>query len=149
MTRIGRLAVWIGGASLIAATAIDTVAVIGRNVGLPVVGSIELVQAAVLVSGIFGLIFATAGDDHARVRILTDRHARGRAFAEVFGPLSMALFFAALLAGSVWLAADLWNGHERSEVLGVSWRVLRLIANLGLAACIVIALAALFRRTQL
>ena len=149
MTRLRRLAVWIGGAALIAATAIDTLAVIGRNVGLPVVGSIELVQAAVLVSGIFGLIFATAGDDHAHVRILTDRLGRWRSSAAVVGSLSMALFFAALLFGSVWLAADLWDGHERSEVLGVSWRVLRLIANLGLAACIVVALAALFRRRQL
>ena len=148
MSRLRRLAVWTGGAALIAATAIDTLAVIGRNIGLPVVGSIELVQAAVLVSGVFGLIFATAGDDHARVRILTDRHARGRALADVFGPVSMALFFAALLTGSVWLAADLWNGHERSELLGVSWRVLRLIANLGLAACIIVALAALFRRKR-
>jgi TRAP-type C4-dicarboxylate transport system permease small subunit len=148
MIGLRRLAVWTGGAALIAATAIDTVAVIGRNLGLPVVGSIELVQAAVLVSGMFGLIFATAGDDHARVRILTDRHDRGRTFADVVGPLSMAAFFAALLTGSVWLAADLWNGHERSELLGVSWRGLRLIANFGLAACIVIALAALFRRTR-
>ena len=148
MTGLRRLAVWIGGGALIAATAIDTLAVIGRNVGLPVVGSIELVQAAVLVSGIFGLIFATAGDDHARVRLLTDRGDRGRAFADIAGPSSMALFFAALLVGSLWLAADLWHGHERSELLGVSWRVLRLIANFGLAACILIALAALFRRNR-
>jgi TRAP-type C4-dicarboxylate transport system permease small subunit len=148
MTRLQRLGVWTGGAALIGATVIDTLAVVGRNIGVPVVGSIELVQAAVLVSGVFGLIFATEGDDHARVRILTDRHVRGRSFADLFGPLSMALFFAALLTGSVWLAADLWEGHERSELLGVSWRALRLIANLGLAACIVVALAALFRRTR-
>ena len=67
---------------------------------------------------------------------------------DVVGPLSMALFFAGLLIGSVWLAADLWRGHERSELLGVSWRALRLIANLGLAACIVVALAAMFRRKR-
>jgi len=148
MTGLRRLAVWTGGAALLAATVIDTLAVIGRNVGLPAIGSIELVQAAVLVSGIFGLIFATAGDDHAHVRIVTDRLGRWRSSAAVVGPLSMALFFAALLTGSVWLAVDLWNGHERSELLGVSWRLLRLAANLGFAACIVIALAALFRRTR-
>lgn len=148
MTRLWRLGVWTGGAALIAATVIDTLAVIGRNIGFPFLGSIELVQAAVLVSGTFGLIFATAGDDHARVRILTDRHVRGRAFADVIGPLSMALLFAGLLTGSAWLAADLWNGHERSELLGLSWRVLRLIANLGLAACIVISAAALLRRRR-
>ncbi len=148
MTWLRHLAVWIGGAALLAATAIDTLAVIGRNFGLPIVGSIELVQAAVLVSGIMGLIFATAGDDHAHVRIVTDRLGRWRSSAALLGPLSMALFFLALLAGSLWLASDLWNGHEQSELLGVSWRVLRLIANLGLGACIVIALAALVRRKQ-
>jgi TRAP-type C4-dicarboxylate transport system permease small subunit len=148
MTSLRRLAVWIGGAALLAATAVDTLAVIGRNIGLPFVGSIELVQAAVLVSGMFGLIFATAGDDHAQVRIVTDRLGRWRSHAAVIGPLTMALFFAALLTGSLWLAADLWDGHERSELLGVPWRVLRLIANVAMAACIVIALRALVRRRQ-
>ena len=148
MTALRRLAVWVGGAALLAATATDTLAVVGRNIGLPFVGSIELVQAAVLVSGIFGLIFATAGDDHAQVRIVTDRLGRWRSHAAVVGPLTMALFFAALLTGSLWLAADLWDGHERSELLGVPWRVLRLVANLGLGACIVIALVALVRRKQ-
>ena len=148
MTLLRRIAVWAGGAALLAATAVDALAVVGRNIGLPLVGSIELVQAAVLVAGVFGLILATAGDDHARVRILTDRLGRLRRLADPLAALSMALFFAALLAGSAWLAADLWNGHERSELLGVSWRALRLIANLGLAACIVIALAAMFRRKQ-
>jgi len=148
MTMLRRIAVWTGGAALLAATAIDTLAVVGRNVGLPLVGSIELVQGAVLVSGVFGLILATAGDGHARVRIVTDRLSRGRAWTGVIGPVSMALFFAALLIGSVWLAADLWHGHERSELLGVSWQTLRLIANLGLAACVVVALAAMFRRKQ-
>jgi TRAP-type C4-dicarboxylate transport system permease small subunit len=148
MTWLRRLAVWIGGGALLAATAIDTLAVIGRNIGLPLVGSIELVQAAVLVSGIFGLIFATAGDDHAQVRIVTDRLGRWRSHAQLVGPLTTALFFAALLTGSVWLAADLWHGHERSELLGVSWQLLRLVTNFGLAAGLVISLAALVRRRE-
>ena len=148
MSKLRTIAVWTGGTALLAATVIDTLAVIGRNLGFPILGSIELVQAAILVSGVFGLIFATAGDEHARVRILTDRIRGGRVGANLVGPVSMALFFAALLAGSVWLAADLWDGHETSEVLGVPWRVLRLIANLGLAACVVVALTPLFRRKQ-
>lgn len=148
MTAFRQLGVWFGGAALLAATMVDTLAVIGRNIGLPMVGSIELVQAAVLVSGIVGLIFATAGDEHAQVRILTDRFRRGRALADAIGPLATALFFAALLTGSIWLALDLWDGHERSEVLGVPWSALRLIANAGLAACIVVALSRLFRRQR-
>jgi len=148
MNGLRRLAVWTGGAALLVATAIDTLAVIGRNVGLPVVGSMELVQAAVLISGVFGLIFATAGDEHAQVRIVTDRLGRWRSSAAIVGPLSMALFFIALLFGSAWLALDLWDGHERSELLGVPWGVLRLIANFGFVACIAVALAALVRRKQ-
>lgn len=148
MTMLRNIAVWTGGAALLAATAIDTLAVVGRNLGLPLVGSIELVQAAVLVSGVFGLIFATAGDGHARVRIVTDRLTRGRQLADWLAALSMALFYGALLAGSIWLAADLWHGHERSELLGVSWRALRMVANLGLATCIVVVFVALVRRRE-
>jgi TRAP-type C4-dicarboxylate transport system permease small subunit len=62
--------------------------------------------------------------------------------------LAAALLFLALAWGSIWLAADLWSGYERSELLGVPWRVLRLLANLGLAACVAIALAATFGRRR-
>ena len=41
-----RLLIWFGGIAMLAATAVDTLSVIGRNAGLPIVGSIELVQAA-------------------------------------------------------------------------------------------------------
>ena len=43
-----KAAIWLGGIALLAATAIDTLAVIGRHLGIPVTGSIELMQAAVL-----------------------------------------------------------------------------------------------------
>ena len=35
---------WIGGAALLAAMSIDTLAVIGRYIGLPLRGSIELIE---------------------------------------------------------------------------------------------------------
>jgi hypothetical protein len=60
--------------------------------------------------------------------------------------LAAALLFLALAWGSIWIAADLWTGYERSELLGVPWRALRLIANLGLLSCVAIALVATFRR---
>jgi TRAP-type C4-dicarboxylate transport system permease small subunit len=144
-----RLAIWIGGAAMLAATAIDTLAVIGRNMGRPLIGSIELVQAAILVSGTVALALATMADLHARVRLVTDRVGeRAGAVLERLSRLAAAMFFAALAYGSVWLACDLWFGHERSELLGVPWRVLRLFANLGLASCAAIALAATLRRER-
>lgn len=148
MTALNRLGVWIGGAALLAATLIDTFAVIGRNVGMPILGSIELVQAAVLVSGVLGLIFATAHDDHARVRLVTDRLRKSRGLVEAASLVAMVVFFAALLAGSLWLSFDLWNGHERSELIGVPWSALRMIANVGLAICIAVTLGLLFRRKR-
>jgi len=144
---VRRLAIWTGGAAMLAATATDTVSVIGRNLGRPLIGSIEIVEATILVSGTVALALATLADLHARVRLVTDRLGeRAQSGLERFSRLAAAAFFAALAWGSIWLAADLWSGHEQSELLGVPWRVLRLVANVGLVSCAAIALAAAFRR---
>lgn len=141
--------VWTGGAALLAAMAIDTFAVAGRNLGMPIIGSIELVQAAVLVSGTVALVLATLHGGHARVRLLTDRlHGMPRQALATAARLASACLFAALAWGSIWLAADLWGGHERSEVVGVPWRVLRLMANAGFLACTLIALAQVVRGSK-
>jgi TRAP-type transport system small permease protein len=133
--------IWVGGAALLAATAIDTLAVIGRQVGLPLRGSIELIQAAVLVAGGLALVAATAVDQHARVHLVVERlETRKRLVLDRASDLLTALFFACLLAGSVWLSLDLWNSHELSEIVGVPWRWLRVIANLCLVAVVVLAL---------
>ncbi|MFC3101456.1 TRAP transporter small permease [Altererythrobacter lauratis] len=130
MNRAKRFCIWIGGLALLAATATDTLAVIGRAIGAPLPGSIELMQAIVLVSGTFGLIIATLDDSHARVRILVDRLSPARrVLADRFSDLLALLFVLALLAGSVWLSVELWGGHEQSEVVGVPWALLRMIAN--------------------
>lgn len=145
MTRLRSLMVWTGGGALLAATAVDTVAVIGRQVGFAVHGSIELIQAAVLVAGSIAIIAATLADTHPRVRILVERIGRLRPATERAGDVLTVAFLAALLAGSVWLSLDLWNSHEISESAGVPWRVLRLVANLALVATILVVLRSLVR----
>ncbi|MFB0610713.1 TRAP transporter small permease [Aurantiacibacter poecillastricola] len=143
MNKPMRLAVWIGGSALLAATAIDTLAVIGRHVGLPVTGSIELMQAAVLVSGGLGLVIATIVQSHARVRLFIDRLSPpGQVLADRISDALSLIFFLGLLIGSAWLSLDLWDAHEQSEILGVPWRWLRVIANL----CLFIAAASLALR---
>ena len=132
--------VWTGGAALLAATAVDTVAVIGRQVGFRVHGAIELIQAAVLVAGAVALVAATAARAHARVRIVVERLANARPWFDRLSEGLAAVFLAALLTGSAWLSADLWNSHEVSEVAGVPWRWMRLAANLALAAMLVLTL---------
>jgi hypothetical protein len=140
MSALRNLMVWTGGAALLAATAVDTVAVIGRQVGFRVHGAIELIQAAVLVAGAVALVAATAARTHARVRIVVERLGNARPWFDRLSEGLAAVFLAALLTGSAWLAADLWNSHEVSEVAGVPWRWMRLAANLALAAMLVLTL---------
>lgn len=137
MTILSKAVTLTGGIALLAATGIDAISVIGRHVGLPLRGSIELVQVAVLVAGTLALLVATLGRAHAKVHLLVDRMSEDtRAALDRVSALLGALFFAALLAGSVWLMADLWTGHEQSEVLGVSWRAMRVFANVVLVSIV-------------
>lgn len=145
MNRLKVAMIWLGGAALLAATGIDTLAVLGRQLGLPLKGSIELVQAAVLVAGSIALICATLADRHARVRLLVDRLGAGlRAVVGRASEVLSALFLACLLIGSAWIAADLWDGHERSEIMGVPWLWLRLFANLSLLVIVVLTVRRAF-----
>lgn len=138
MSALRNLMIWTGGGALLAATAVDTVAVIGRQVGFRVHGAIELIQAAVLVAGAVALVAATAARTHARVRIVVERLGHVRPWFDRVSEGLAAVFLAALLVGSAWLSADLWNSHEISEVAGVPWRWMRLAANLALAAMLVL-----------
>ena len=136
-----RLLVWLGGIGLLAATGIDSLAALGRHVGWPVEGAIELVQVAVLVAGSIAILCATMDDSHARVHLVVDRLGEGRRDAvKRLALVVLALFLAALLAGSGWIALDLWSAHEESELMGIGWRWLRLFANLALLAGVLVAL---------
>jgi hypothetical protein len=140
--------IWTGGAALVAATVIDTVAVVGRQVGFAVHGSIELMQAAVLIAGSLALVAASAAGTHARVRLVVERMVQWRPWFETMSELLTVTLLVALLAGSAWLAIDLWHSHEVGEVTGIPWRWLRLVTNLALAAMIAIALDSLFKDRQ-
>jgi TRAP-type C4-dicarboxylate transport system permease small subunit len=137
--------IWTGGAALIAATAVDTVAVVGRQVGFAIHGSIELMQAAVLLAGSVALVAATAAGNHARVRLVVERMGDWRSWFETASDLLTAVFLAMLLTGSTWLAVDLWHSHEIGEITGLPWRWLRLFVNVALAAMIAIGLIGLFK----
>lgn len=126
------LIVWIGGGALLAAAAIDTLAVLARSVGARVRGAIELDQGAILVAGVVALLMSTLAGRHARVHILLDRLSPGpRRLLDKGSAVLGALFYLALLAAGVWIAVDLWSSHEVSELLGVPIAAWRAIANLG------------------
>ena len=131
-----RTIIWIGGLALLAATAVDTAAVIGRHVGLPIPGSIEMMQAIVLISGMVAILVATIESSHARVKLVVSRLSpRRRLLADRLSDLLTLAFVAALLVGSAWIAWDLRDAHEQSELLGIPWMLLRLVAGGLLVAC--------------
>jgi TRAP-type C4-dicarboxylate transport system permease small subunit len=134
---LARGAFFAGAIGLLLAMAFDAAAVVGRHAGLPFLGSIELVQACVVVVASSALVGATLGRSHASVHILSERLApapRAR-LRRVSDGLS-ALFFAALAAGSWWIAADMWAGSETTELLGLPIKPLRVFF---LASSILIA----------
>lgn len=146
MSGIGKRAngalVVVGGSALLLAMGIDGLAVVGRHVGLPLLGSIEAVQAAVLVAGALALLVSTLADRHARVHLLVDRLGpRGRDVLRRAGFLMGAALFAALSVAGLWIASDLWGGHEESEWLHIPYAPLRLVA---IGASIAVALAFVF-----
>jgi TRAP-type transport system small permease protein len=143
-----RVLVAIGGIALLIAMGVDALALAGRNLGVPFLGSIEIVQAAVLVSGAVAMLVATFAGIHARVRLLVARTSpRVRSTLETLALAASAVFFMALAAGSLWITHDLWTGGEESELLHLPYRPLRLfMVLLMVAVAIAFAVRAFSRR---
>ena len=118
----------LGSAGLLIATAVDALAVAGRHSGFHLLGSIEIVQAAVVLIAASAMVAATALGTHASVHILTERLAKrtARRLAR-FSALLSALLFLIVSIGSIWVASDLWSGYEQTELLGIPLRWLRLL----------------------
>ena len=147
LKRLRGLLVWIAGGALLAAVAVDTLAMIGRQIAIPLIGSIEIVQAVVLFAASGGLIIATLDGAHARVNLVLERLSPlWRERVQRLHALAGVLLFAALLAGSAWIAADLWNGHEESELLRIPYRPLRMALAVSLAVLLLMSLLRLVRR---
>jgi TRAP-type C4-dicarboxylate transport system permease small subunit len=125
---LARLAYALGSLGLVMATAADAVSVAGRHLGFRLIGSIELVQAAVVLLASAAMLVVTIGRGHASVRMVTARlrpAARlklGRAVA-----LISAAVFLVLAAGSAWIVAELWHGYEQTELLHLPLRWLRVL----------------------
>jgi TRAP-type transport system small permease protein len=123
---------YLGAAALLFAMAVDAVAVLGRHIGTPLLGSIELMQAAILVAASAAIVSATMVNKHAVVHLLIDRLSpRARSIMDRIHAALCAIFFLALAAGSIWIALDLRGGHEESELLRIPYAPLRIISILS------------------
>lgn len=141
--------IWVAGGALLVAMVVDTLAMLGRTLHWPLLGAIEIVQAAVLFGSAGALLLATIEQSHAHVHLLLDRLPAG--WQVLLGRLHAVLallFFAGLLAGSSWLLLDLWNGHEESELLRVPYRPLRMAVVLMLLALSIDALRRIVQRVR-
>ncbi|MDE2403571.1 MAG: TRAP transporter small permease subunit [Sphingomonadales bacterium] len=127
----------LGGIGLFGATAADALAVAGRHLGFRLLGSIELVQAMVVLLGAAAMLIATLTASHAGVHIVTERlrPATAARLARV-AALASGVAMLALAFGSAWVAVDMWNGFEQTELLNIPLRWLRL---LWIAVALVIA----------
>jgi TRAP-type C4-dicarboxylate transport system permease small subunit len=119
---------YLGGIALLFAMAVEALAILGRHIGMPLPGSIELVQAAILVASSIAMLSATLAGKHARVRFVADRLKGGPlVLLRRIQAIISVLFFSALAAGSIWIFWDLWGGFEESEVLHIPLAPLRIV----------------------
>jgi TRAP-type C4-dicarboxylate transport system permease small subunit len=147
--RLRTLLVWLSGGALLVAMFADTIAMIGRQIHLPLIGSIEIVQTAILIASAGGLIVATLDNAHARVQLVLERLPSGwRRRVEQVHAVAAVLVYAGLLVGSGWIAADLWNGHEVSELLRIPYRPLRVAVAVTLVVLLVQALQRVWVRNR-
>lgn len=118
--------VWIAGGALLLAMVVDTAAMLGRQLHWPLLGAIEIVQAAVLFGSAGALLLAALEHSHARVHVLLNRLPESwRSRLALLHAACALILYLGLLSGSAWLAFDLWNGHEHSELLHLPYRPLR------------------------
>jgi TRAP-type C4-dicarboxylate transport system permease small subunit len=124
----GRIAFIVGSIGLLAAMSTDALAVLGRHIGLPLLGSIEIVQASVVLLASAAMVGTTLSNKHARAHLLVDRlSARGRRWLLAGSDAISAAVFFCFAAGSLWIALELWHGHEHSELLHIPWSWLRFV----------------------
>lgn len=137
-SKAGKWLFFIGSLALLAAMAVDAIAVLGRHIGMPLWGSIELVQAAILIASSTAILSATLAKKHAKVRILVDR-LKGRSLIRLqrIQAAFCVLFFCLLAAGSIWIFLDLRGGYEESELLHIPYAPLRIFCIVSMLGVIV------------
>ena len=126
--RLYRLFIILGGGALLAAMTVDFIAVIGRFIRIPLLGSIELVQVVVGIAGVVAMLVATLHQRHARVLIVFSRlNPRTQAGLSRINAAISALFFLSLAGGSCWLLIEMWSSFEESELWHLPYKPLRFL----------------------
>lgn len=126
---------YIGAGGLLTAMTVEAISVTGRALSSPLLGALEIIQTAILLTASAAMLSATLGKSHATVHLVTDRLPPGpKLWLQRFASFLSALFFLGLAAGALWLTIEYWNAQEESELLRIPFRPLRVIAFLSVAA---------------
>jgi TRAP-type C4-dicarboxylate transport system permease small subunit len=126
---------FVGAAGLLCMMLVEAAAVIGRHIGMPVMGALEIVQFAIVPAACASMLIATLQGAHAAVHMITERMPQSaQGVALRIGSALAGACFATLTVGSAWLAFEYWNTFEQTEVLDLSLRPLRLLITLAAAA---------------
>jgi TRAP-type C4-dicarboxylate transport system permease small subunit len=137
---------YVGALGLLLAMSVEAVAVLGRHIGVPFFGALELIQAAILLTASAAMVSTTISNTHARVTLVTERVGpRTRVVLDRLSAFLSILFFLGLAAGLLWLTVDAWNEYEQSELLHIPFRPLRVISFAATVAIAVLFLRVLFR----
>ena len=138
---------FIGAGGLLAMMLVETAAVIGRHIGAPVMGALEIVQFAIVPAACASMLIATLQGAHAAVHMVLERMPQAaQDWARRLGSVLAGLCFAALSGGSAWLALEYWNAFEQTEVLHLPLRPLRVLITIAAAALTVVFFHRALRR---
>jgi TRAP-type C4-dicarboxylate transport system permease small subunit len=128
-----------GAIGLLTATVIDTMAVTGRWLSLPLHGALEIIQAAVLITACVSMVTATLEGTHATVHLLLNRVGpRMQRLLSRVASLVGVVFFAGLTVACVWLTIEHWDGREESELLHIPFRPLRLLCSVSMLSIVAV-----------
>lgn len=143
----GGILFYIGSAGLLLVMIIEVIAVIGRHVRIPLLGALEMAQAAILPAACASMVIASLAGTHAVVHLVTERlPAALRGGMDRISSLIAAAFFAGLCAGAVWLCIDYWQSFEETDVLHIPFRPLRVLVAVSAGALSLIFLHRGLRR---
>ena len=126
---------------------VEVIAVVGRHARLPLLGALEMAQAAIVPAACASMLIASLAGAHAVVHLMTER------LPERCAPMDgarqricwRACSSRGLCIGEAWLAGEYWNSFEETDVLHIPFRPLRMLVTLcaGLLALIFFALRAI------
>jgi TRAP-type C4-dicarboxylate transport system permease small subunit len=130
---------YVGACGLLAVMVIEVIAVIGRHVRVPLLGALELAQAAIVPAACASMVIASLTRAHAAVHIVTERlpeHVRSGMAR--FSSILAGVFFSGLATGSCWLTYEFWNSFEETDVLHIPFRPLRVLVTICAVALAII-----------